>query len=171
MDRGIGIQVLLLATAMIVVVPLSVGCQATAPSAVTGVPATLTVSEPAGTPTATAPAATETKPAVDTATVPGQETQAPAAATDAPIAPVAGSEAAVAAAVADLTQRLAIDEQEILVQVVEAVDWSDASLGCPQPGMMYAQAITSGFRVVFEVDGKIYDYHTDRRGSAILCEE
>jgi hypothetical protein len=35
----------------------------------------------------------------------------------------------------------------------EQVQWSDSSLGCPQPGMMYAQVITSGYVLRF-ADGE-----------------
>ncbi len=39
----------------------------------------------------------------------------------------------------------------------EARDFPDASLGCPQPGMAYAQVITPGYRVFVEADGRRFD--------------
>lgn len=36
-------------------------------------------------------------------------------------------------------------------------DFSDASLGCPQPGTAYAQVITPGFQVLVEADGRRFD--------------
>lgn len=39
----------------------------------------------------------------------------------------------------------------------EARDFPDASLGCPQPGMAYAQVITPGYVVLVEVDGRRFD--------------
>jgi hypothetical protein len=71
----------------------------------------------------------------------------------------------------DLAQRLGLAPDAMRLVSVEAVDWSDASLGCPQPGMMYAQVITPGFRVVLEANGEEYDYHTDRDHSVVLCED
>lgn len=71
--------------------------------------------------------------------------------------PVAGL---VAQAVADLAGRLAIAPDAVQVRAVEAVEWPDASLGCPQPGMMYAQVITPGYRIVLEAAGKTYEYHS-----------
>ncbi len=53
---------------------------------------------------------------------------------------------------------------------VEAVEWSDISLGCPQPGMRYARVRTPGFRLVLQA-GKEYEYHTDIGRFAVLCEE
>ncbi|MBL8200194.1 MAG: hypothetical protein JNK40_04405 [Chromatiales bacterium] len=39
----------------------------------------------------------------------------------------------------------------------EARDFPDASLGCPQPGMAYAQVITPGHRVLVEANGRRFD--------------
>ena len=49
------------------------------------------------------------------------------------------------------------------------MEWSDASLGCPQPGMAYAQVITPGFRIALEAQGQLYQYHTDTKGQILLC--
>jgi hypothetical protein len=44
-------------------------------------------------------------------------------------------------------------------QVINSVprDFPDASLGCPQPDMAYAQVITPGFQVLVEADGRRFD--------------
>lgn len=80
-----------------------------------------------------------------------------------------GSEAALEAAIADLAARLNVDRSAIQVVGVEKRMWSDASLGCPQPGMMYAQVITPGFLIRLSVEGKAYTYHTSLT-HAVLCE-
>lgn len=72
-------------------------------------------------------------------------------------------------AVADLAAHLSIAVDAITVVSVEEVEWNDASLGCPKPGMMYAQVITPGHRIVLEVDGKIYEYHTGG-GGIVRCQ-
>jgi hypothetical protein len=77
----------------------------------------------------------------------------------------------VTTARADLALRLGVSEEEILLQSVEPVEWSNSSLGCPQPGMMYAQVKTPGYRVVLEAEGKTYEYHTDAGRRVILCGE
>jgi len=71
----------------------------------------------------------------------------------------------------DLARRLGVALEVIQLVSVDAVDWSDTSLGCPQPGMMYAQVITPGFLIVLEAMGQTYDYHTDEDSSAVLCQE
>jgi hypothetical protein len=47
-------------------------------------------------------------------------------------------------AVADLADRLGVEESIITVASVEEVTWSDGSLGCPEPGMMHTIA---GWRI------------------------
>ena len=51
----------------------------------------------------------------------------------------------------------------------EPVAWNDTSLGCPIPGMAYAQVITPGFRFIFEYQGQQDEYHTDRDGSTVVA--
>jgi hypothetical protein len=79
------------------------------------------------------------------------------------------AEKVVAAAKADLMERLGVAEEAVVVQSVDAVQWPDSSLGCPQPGMMYLQVITPGFRVLLEAAGQTHEYHTDRDLALILC--
>ncbi|NOX43046.1 MAG: hypothetical protein GXP19_04840 [Gammaproteobacteria bacterium] len=80
------------------------------------------------------------------------------------------SDQAVLKAKQVLSQTLTIDEAQISVQEVSSVQWSDSSLGCPQQGMMYAQVITDGYKVVLELDNKLYPLHVGTRsGRAVLC--
>jgi len=71
----------------------------------------------------------------------------------------------------DLSEHLDIPQEEIILNSVEAVDWSDSSLGCPQPGMMYAQVITPGYKISLLVNGIGYEFHTDTGKNIILCAE
>ena len=73
-------------------------------------------------------------------------------------------------ALADLAARLSVAPDAITVKAVERIEWPDASLGCPQPGIMYAQVITPGYRIVLEVDGKSYEYHADTQRHVVYCE-
>jgi hypothetical protein len=58
------------------------------------------------------------------------------------------------------------------VEVIEFSEeqWPSAALGCPKPGMYYAQVITPGYRVVVRVGDDTVPYHTDMDGNAIRCE-
>jgi hypothetical protein len=76
----------------------------------------------------------------------------------------------VEAVIDDVVRRTGADPAT--VEVVEAAEreWSDGSLGCPEPGMAYTQAIVDGYQVVVEVDGTRYDYRAASSGNFRLCE-
>jgi len=59
----------------------------------------------------------------------------------------------------DLAARLGISPGNIIVAESGEATWPDASLGMPEPGQMYAQMLTEGFRIVLEAGGKRYEYH------------
>ena len=77
----------------------------------------------------------------------------------------------VVTAQADLADRLGVSEDVIDWVSHEEVDWPDGSLGCPQPGMVYTQAIVNGTLTVFEVDGVEYRYHAGGGRDPFLCEQ
>ncbi len=68
----------------------------------------------------------------------------------------------------DLANNLKVDPAQIKTVKSEEKQWSDTSLGCPQPGKMYAQVITPGYLIVLEATGKTYTYHTNLK-EVILC--
>ncbi len=73
-------------------------------------------------------------------------------------------------AVALVAREVGVAEEAVQVRTVEEVQWSDTSLGCPEPGMMYAQVITPGYRIQLEAAGKTFQVHTDRTGKLVrLC--
>lgn len=85
--------------------------------------------------------------------------------------PMRGEAYIVNRAVSDLSQRLGVSEDDIQVVSVEAVEWSDSSLGCPAEGMDYAQVITPGYEVTLQVDQDVYSYHSDEGLLMVLCGE
>lgn len=74
-------------------------------------------------------------------------------------------------AVADLATRLSVPESEVEVLSEEEVTWRDGSLGCAEEGMSYTQALVDGSRLVLEVDGTRYAYHSGGTRAPFLCEE
>ena len=70
----------------------------------------------------------------------------------------------------DLAARLGVKATQIDVVEVKEVEWPDTSLGCPQPGMMYAQVITPGYRITLDASDKRYAYHGTGDGPPELCE-
>ena len=73
-------------------------------------------------------------------------------------------------AVADLASRLERAPGEIEVRSFEQVTWPNAGLGCPEPGMSYAQAVVEGSRIVLAVGEETFTYHAGDRGQPFLCE-
>ena len=70
---------------------------------------------------------------------------------------------------ADARQRAGPDGGAVTVVLAEPVTWRDGSLGCPQPGVAYTQALVPGYRVVLDVGGVVYDYRVGRGGRFRLC--
>ena len=63
-----------------------------------------------------------------------------------------------------------VPENEIMVVTAESVTWSDGSLGCPEPGMGYTQALVPGYRVVLDVAGEEIHYHAGSDGEFFACD-
>jgi hypothetical protein len=61
-------------------------------------------------------------------------------------------------------------EQLVIVRAV-AVVWNDGSLGCPESGVQYTQALVSGYWVVIKAAEQTYDFRVSREGNFRLCPE
>lgn len=92
-------------------------------------------------------------------TIPAEETKSVTPATD------EASRAALEAVAA--ASGMAIEELEIVSR--EAVNWSDSSLGCPQPDQFYLQVIIPGFRFTIRAGSTTYEVHTDQGTRAVIC--
>jgi hypothetical protein len=62
-----------------------------------------------------------------------------------------------------------VDRSEIEVVLAEAVTWSDGSIGCPEDGMMYTQALVPGYRVILDVAGEELAFHAPESGEFFPC--
>ena len=78
-------------------------------------------------------------------------------------------ESVTEAALADAARHTGLERAALKVLSAEAVTWSDGSLGCPQPGMMYTQALVPGFRIRVRAGAETLDYHAGRRGAPMFC--
>ena len=64
-----------------------------------------------------------------------------------------------------------VGEGDLVLESSKSVQWSDAGLGCPQEGMMYAQVITPGHELVFSLAGVTYAVHSNDDGSnMVICD-
>lgn len=70
---------------------------------------------------------------------------------------------------ADAAKQAGVQPADVAVVSAEAVQWSDGSLGCPQPGMMYTQALVDGYRIVVRAGDRELDYRVRGPGSFRIC--
>jgi len=75
----------------------------------------------------------------------------------------------IEAALDDAANRSTTARAAITVTSAEAVIWPDGSLGCPQPGMMYTQALVAGYRIVLQTGDQVLNYHAAARGKPVFC--
>lgn len=131
----------------------------------------------AQTPSATGSPTSAGTAGVGTPATPATPTPAPAA-TSAPtptdsggttVTPSAAQPAVVEAAIDDLASRLGVPRASISVVSHEETEWNDGSLGCPQPGMSYTQALVPGYRIVLRHAGTDYAYHGRTGGAPFYC--
>lgn len=117
-------------------------------------------------PEATASPEPTAPPTVDLAPAPGDLVLVPP--TEAPfVGPLpADLEARL---LVDLEARTGLARASFTLIRAEAVTWNDGSLGCPQPGMFYTQALVEGYWVVWQVGDQQYDYRATQRGTFVLC--
>jgi hypothetical protein len=68
-----------------------------------------------------------------------------------------------------LAEILTIPVEQVNLIAAYAVVWPDASLGCPQEGMAYAQVLTPGYLIHLEYGNNPYEYHTGKGTQVIFC--
>jgi membrane protease subunit HflC len=69
-----------------------------------------------------------------------------------------------------LGDEVGVGERGFILDSTESVQWPDASLGCPQEGQGYAQVITPGYKLVFDLAGTPYEVHSNVDGSQmVIC--
>jgi hypothetical protein len=141
-----------------------VGCTATtSPEMIETTPTPTTSSAPQTETQTTRPTAVSTRTPLMPERVPTTETGSP----------VTGEvpNELLDAIMIDLVERTGIAIDEIKVIQAQEVIWNDGSLGCPQPGVSYTQALVNGYQVVLGVGENRYDYHAADTGYFFLCEQ
>lgn len=75
----------------------------------------------------------------------------------------------VRAAREDAARRMGMAAELMVLVSAESVTWSDGSLGCPQPDVLYTQALVPGYRIRLRGPDGEMDYHASARGALVLC--
>jgi hypothetical protein len=73
-------------------------------------------------------------------------------------------------ATTDLAQRTGVPEEEIVLAEFRYVTWPNTSLGCPEPGMAYADMLVDGYLIMLRAGLGVYSYHGAVDSSPFLCE-
>jgi len=114
-----------------------------------------------GEPAAAPPPAARVQPRA-----PGQEPGAPVTHGEERALPPAERLAPV---LTDASRRSGVAEAELVIEQSARVTWNDGSLGCPQPGMTYTQALVPGWRLIIRAGEQTLDYRCSDRGYFMLC--
>jgi len=61
-----------------------------------------------------------------------------------------------------------VPSSQVTVTSIEPKAWPDTSLGCPEPGQVYAQHVVPGWIVKVEYNGATYEFHTDAMGNQMV---
>ena len=119
---------------------------------------------PVGSPTSAGPAAATVSASPGTTPPPGNRSTAL-------VEPTYPAEAAqpVDRAKQALASRAGVPASQIQVVSVSSATWPDSALGCPQPGLLYSQIVTPGYKIVLSAAGKTYEYHSDRGQHVTYC--
>jgi hypothetical protein len=80
----------------------------------------------------------------------------------------AESDAAAALARRTLAAKLSVPAEEIKIVSLSPAQWRDSSLGCPERGMVYTPALTSGYEVKVRDSNREHVVHVSG-GRAVVC--
>ena len=80
-------------------------------------------------------------------------------------------EEVMAPIVTDAAMRAGLDPSELQLTHAAAVEFNDGSLGCPEPGMVYTQAIVPGWQVILQYGDAFLDYRATGPGAFRICED
>ena len=75
------------------------------------------------------------------------------------------------AVIQEAAAQTGVSPGDLVVVAAEAVTWSDGSLGCPEPGMGYTQALVPGYRVVIDAGGEELHFHGGETGDFRYCAD
>lgn len=76
----------------------------------------------------------------------------------------------VQAALRAEAERRGVRSDQVEVAGFAQVTWPDGSIGCPQPGMMYTQALVPGKQLILRVGDQLASYHAGGDAAFAFCE-
>ena len=77
----------------------------------------------------------------------------------------------VASAAERVAKERGVSLTDVVILTYTQESWSSTALGCPEVGRSYAQIVTSGYEILFAIQGELAVYHVDLTGAALVaCE-
>ena len=70
----------------------------------------------------------------------------------------------------DLAKRLSISLDLVTIVDARDVTWPNSSMGCPQPGMVYADVLTPGYLIILHATDQDFEYHAGKNAEIFYCE-
>ncbi len=70
---------------------------------------------------------------------------------------------------ADAAKRAGVPPEQVRLLGRDSVTWPDGGLGCPEPGLMYTQALVPGYRYRVQAGSAVIVYHASRKGAWVWC--
>ncbi|MDX2416298.1 MAG: hypothetical protein QNK19_02435 [Xanthomonadales bacterium] len=83
--------------------------------------------------------------------------------------PMESEKQATELAVETLSQKIGAERNDIVLIRLSRFNWPNSALGCPQPGMMYTDAIVPGYLALLKHGEKSYRVHMGN-GRGLICE-
>ena len=78
---------------------------------------------------------------------------------------------AVAAAIAETATREDVAPGTVVIAAWSPVTWNDGSIGCPQQGQAYTQALVDGELLLLRVGTGLFQYHAAEGGPFAYCAD
>ena len=116
--------------------------------------------------TSTSPAASPTAASTQAS---GTASTMPSPGADATLPDDLRTRPAVAAAIADTATREDVAPEEVVIAAWSPVTWNDGSIGCPQKGQAYTQALVDGELLLLRVGTGLFQYHAAEGGPFAYC--
>ncbi len=70
----------------------------------------------------------------------------------------------------DAAERAEATTEAVTVTAARVEEWPDGAMGCPEPGQVYTQMRTNGYRVLVKVGPRTFDYRADKEHRFRLCD-
>lgn len=83
----------------------------------------------------------------------------------------AEAQAVVDLVLQDAALQLGAEPASLQITAIEAVEWPDSSLGCPEDGGVYAPVISPGYQITITDGTSTLAFHTGPNDVIVLCAE